>query len=194
MVQYSSLKKIEGADIPTQEFGIITYYGKYKMNMSKSDDIIITLKNLDTNKEYEPITRTTSGLSVIKVPKGNYRIEKLIMRETQFTKCFCSVPGTDKFVYGFSDRDCRNLNTSGLIGNIQSGGLLLGEKYIIIEKNYLNSFKIESNVVYKADSLMLTGKIESLFKDLPNLEITQSTSEENTISFFNKDFIEFKRK
>tara|TARA_R110001592_G_scaffold229393_1_gene486077 strand:+ start:49 stop:537 length:489 start_codon:yes stop_codon:yes gene_type:complete len=161
--------------------------------MSKSHDIIITLKNIDTNKEYKPTTRTSTGFSVIKVPEGNYKIEKLIMRETQFTKCFCSIPGTDKFVYGFSDRDCRNLNTSGFIGNLQNGGLLLGEKYILVEKNYLNYFQIKNNVVYEADSLILRGKIESLFKDLPNLEITQSTSKENTISFFNKDFIEFKR-
>ena len=164
------------------------------MNMSKSKDVILTLKNIHTHEEYEPVARTKEGLTVIKVPSGNYRVEKMIMREPQFTKCFCSIAGTEKFVYGFSDRDCRNLSSSGLVGNAQSGGLLLGEKYLIIEKNYLNSFEIKSNAVYKADSLMLRGRIEKLFKDLPNLEIEQSTSEENTISFFNQDYIEFKRK
>ena len=32
MVQHSSLKKIEGSDTATQEYGIIAYYSEYKLN------------------------------------------------------------------------------------------------------------------------------------------------------------------
>lgn len=191
MVQYSSLKKVRDSDVPLPNMGVIKYYGQYKMNMSKSEDIIITLRNLNSGQEYMPSMRTQDGMSVISVPEGEYVLSKLIMRETNFTKCLCKVEETDKFIYGFSDRNCNNLNKSGLLGNLLSGGLLLGEKYLVVNDTIIVSFKIKSGEVYTADSLLIKGKIESLLKDLPNIEITQTNSKNtsNKISFFSEGLI-----
>lgn len=194
IIQRSSLEKITDAEKPNLEYGTISYYGNYKMNMSKSDDVIITIRNLSSNEIFKPFARNQNGLSIIKAPEGEYILEQLIMREPQFTKCFCRISGSDKFVYGFSDRNCNNLNNSRLIGTFSEGGLMLGKRLLAVNENHLNSFKIINNQTIQADSIFLVGRIESLFMDLPNLEIHQKSSNNAGISFFNKSLIEINRR
>jgi hypothetical protein len=193
IIQKSSLEIITGAEKASSEYGTVTYYGKYEMNMSKSNDVIVTIRNINSNEIFKPFARNQDGLNVIKAPEGEYILEQLIIREPQFTKCFCRIPASDKFVYGFSDRNCENLNDSRLIGSIKSGGLLLGEKMLIVNENHLDTFRIYNNQTKKADTIFLVGRIESLLKDLPNLEIHQNNSSNSEIRFFNKSLVEIKR-
>jgi hypothetical protein len=194
MVQHSSLKKVKDSDVPQNDLAVIKYYGSYKMNMSKSEDIIISIMNLKTQAEYSPNSRSSDGMTVINAPEGEYILSKLIMRETEFTKCLCK--GTDKYIYGFSNRNCTNFNTSGLVGNASNGGLLLGEKYLLVEKENISPFKIRKGEIFIFDSLLIKGKVESLFKDLPNLEIVQVSAGNNSneIKIFSKDSVLIERK
>jgi len=196
IMQLSTLKKENNADIPSENYAVIKYFGEYRMNMGLSKDIIITIVNLETGKEYWPKNRNAEGLSIIKAPAGKYVMSKLIIREPSFTRCLCQVKDVEKLVYGFTDRNCLKINVTGLIDTPLKGGLLVGEKYLLADKLILQSFEIENGLVYNADSLAIRGEIEKLYKDLPNLQISQSVqgSSDNRISFFTTDVTKINRK
>lgn len=195
MYQFSSLKKVNDSDISEANVAKIKYFGLYKMNMGISKDIIIYLKNIETKQEFRPFVRSKDGMSVIKVPQGEYYLSKLIIRDSRYDKCLCKNDETEKYIYGFSDRDCNEINFSGFVGTPFNGGLLLGDKYLEIQNSVINNFEVKNGEVFIADSLFIKGTMESIFSDLPNLVIMQSKSKKlhNEVSFFKFDLTEINR-
>lgn len=195
MRQYSSLKRIKEDVLPSDSVSVIKYTGKYKMNMSKSDDVIVYLLNLKNKKEYAPKIRSNDGMTAIVLPEGVYTLSRLIMREPQFVKCISFDTNTNNYTYGFSNYNCDNLRSNRIEENLSSGTMMLGKMKLGVNTFHFNEFAVENGNTYYADSVYLFGKIEGLLKDLPNLEIQQKKSNKSpSIKFFKSDSIYISRK
>ena len=182
----SSSESGSGDGQQNESFAEVRYSAYYKLNMINTSKIYIALENTETGERYWPSSRKTQKEFTIRVPEGEYRLSRVIIKQTGFPKCIAWYPEGDTYLYGHTDNECSKFNKSGLV----QGGILTGDKIITADATNFALFEIEASKSYNAGKIALRGKVHSMFDDLPNLIINQSvptSDDSNGLKLFNTE-------
>lgn len=191
-MQFSTLPKDKTRHRLTNDSAIMRYQATYKMNMGSSEAIIVEIENAATKQRFRAKSRDTVGWPYIVAPPGEYEIHSITIIDPMISKCIKSNGYNDTYMYGFSDSACTEITAKRTRGNVKSGISLLGDLHISKSLPCFATISLRPGETISYAPFLLRGKIKSLTRDLPNLEIIQDTSFTNT-HLFCKDTITFSR-
>jgi len=170
-----NLKKVANVDVANDSTAVIKYEAYFKLNMASAKKNDISLLNIETGKTYWPSGMNDNKEIILRVPEGQYRLSKLVIKHKGFPKCVSWIPEQSTYVYGHSNSTCSSLKTSRVVGTPTQGGIITGDMALPANPEYFATIQVESSKVYSAGEINLIGKVESMFNDLPNLIIKQDT-------------------
>lgn len=167
---YSSLPKTPKTIQTNDSTATLAIHSVYKMNMAHSNDIKFVFRNILSNETITPQFRDDKGNFIYAyVRPGKYRILQIQIND-MITKNLIFLDSLGTII-----KTLGNIKTwpnpSNKPGFFLSGTILIGDNNLKYKNSSSKEFEVKPATNYHLGDFEITGTIEGIFNDMPNLTI-----------------------